>query len=94
MSRGVTGVAIRSDLLDLPFYHPTLEEGMKPALRAICKAASLDLSNSRDSGNSADAASATNNQPRAAPNGNGPGDRSPGPFGFFALSLATRWRAA
>ena len=24
-----------SDLLDLPFYHPTLEEGMKPALRAI-----------------------------------------------------------
>ena len=40
-----------SDLLDLPFYHPTLEEGMKPALRAICKAASLDLSISRDSGN-------------------------------------------
>ncbi|WP_234852982.1 dihydrolipoyl dehydrogenase [Paracoccus everestensis] len=40
-----------SDLLDLPFYHPTLEEGMKPALRAICKAASLHLSISRDSGN-------------------------------------------
>lgn len=40
-----------SDLLDLPFYHPTLEEGMKPALREICKAASLDLSTARDSGN-------------------------------------------
>lgn len=40
-----------SELLDLPFYHPTLEEGMKPALREICKAASLDLSATRDSGN-------------------------------------------
>ncbi len=39
------------DLLDIPFYHPTLEEGLKPALRAICKAASLDLSTTRDSGN-------------------------------------------
>lgn len=39
------------DLLDLPFYHPTLEEGMKPALREICKAASLDPSTTRDSGN-------------------------------------------
>lgn len=25
-------------LLKLPFYHPVLEEGLKPALRAICKA--------------------------------------------------------
>jgi dihydrolipoamide dehydrogenase len=39
------------DLLDLPFYHPTLEEGMKPALREICKAASLDLSATHNSGN-------------------------------------------
>ncbi|GHG10705.1 dihydrolipoyl dehydrogenase [Paracoccus aerius] len=39
------------DLLDIPFYHPTLEEGMKPALRAICKAAGLDPSPTRDSGN-------------------------------------------
>lgn len=38
-----------SDLLALPFYHPTLEEGLKPALREICRAAGRDLS--RDSGN-------------------------------------------
>ncbi len=25
-----------TDVLDLPFYHPTFEEGLKPALRAIC----------------------------------------------------------
>ncbi len=25
-----------ADLLDMPFYHPTLEEGLKPALRALC----------------------------------------------------------
>ncbi|MDQ0314517.1 dihydrolipoyl dehydrogenase [Amorphus orientalis] len=26
-----------SGLLELPFYHPTLEEGLKPALREICR---------------------------------------------------------
>ena len=25
-------------LLTMPFYHPTFEEGLKPALRQICKA--------------------------------------------------------
>jgi dihydrolipoamide dehydrogenase len=25
-----------TSLLELPFYHPTLEEGLKPGLRAIC----------------------------------------------------------
>jgi dihydrolipoamide dehydrogenase len=25
-------------MLALPFYHPTLEEGLKPALRQICEA--------------------------------------------------------
>lgn len=30
------------DLLRMPFYHPTLEEGLKSALRAICRAADLD----------------------------------------------------
>ena len=25
-------------LLQLPFYHPTFEEGLKPALREICEA--------------------------------------------------------
>ncbi|SIT86713.1 dihydrolipoyl dehydrogenase [Pontibaca methylaminivorans] len=28
-----------SEMLDLPFYHPTLEEGLKPALRQICELA-------------------------------------------------------
>tara|TARA_R110002049_G_scaffold79454_4_gene202409 strand:- start:1399 stop:1587 length:189 start_codon:yes stop_codon:yes gene_type:complete len=27
-----------SDLLNMPFYHPTLEEGLKSALREICAA--------------------------------------------------------
>ena len=27
-----------ADLLDMPFYHPTLEEGLKPALRSLCAA--------------------------------------------------------
>ena len=36
------------DLLDLPFYHPTLEEGLKPALRGLCRRANLAL---RDDGN-------------------------------------------
>jgi dihydrolipoamide dehydrogenase len=30
-----------TDLLDMPFYHPTLEEGLKPALRELCKAIGL-----------------------------------------------------
>ncbi len=34
IERGDTATA----LLDLPFYHPTLEEGLKPALREICAA--------------------------------------------------------
>ena len=29
-------------MLALPFYHPTFEEGLKPALRQICKAANAD----------------------------------------------------
>ncbi len=27
-----------SDLLDMPYYHPTFEEGIKPALRELCSA--------------------------------------------------------
>lgn len=34
--------ASAASLLDMPFYHPTLEEGLKPALRDICQQASLD----------------------------------------------------
>ena len=39
-----------SDLLRLPFYHPTLEEGLKPALREICSTTPIDLPDDRDSG--------------------------------------------
>jgi dihydrolipoamide dehydrogenase len=34
IDRGETAGA----LLQLPFYHPTFEEGLKPALRKICEA--------------------------------------------------------
>lgn len=40
-----------SSLLDMPFYHPTLEEGLKPALREICKATRAELPEGRDLGN-------------------------------------------
>jgi dihydrolipoamide dehydrogenase len=38
-----------TDLLALPFYHPTLEEGLKPGLREICHAVHAPLSQ-RDQG--------------------------------------------
>jgi dihydrolipoamide dehydrogenase len=31
------------DMLKLPFYHPTYEEGLKPALRSICHQVQLPL---------------------------------------------------
>lgn len=39
-----------SSLLDLPFYHPTLEEGLKTGLREICQAAHSNLREDRDQG--------------------------------------------
>ncbi len=39
-----------TEVLDLPFYHPTLEEGLKPALRAICKAVHAPVPEDRDDG--------------------------------------------
>lgn len=39
-----------SELLDLPFYHPTYEEGLQPALRAICKAVHSPVPANRDDG--------------------------------------------
>ena len=44
IERGDTATA----LLDLPFYHPTLEEGLKPALREICAAVHAPGSSQRD----------------------------------------------
>jgi dihydrolipoamide dehydrogenase len=46
IARGETATA----LLELPFYHPTFEEGLKTALRAICKAVHAPLPRDRDTG--------------------------------------------
>ncbi|MEC7760303.1 MAG: dihydrolipoyl dehydrogenase [Pseudomonadota bacterium] len=40
-----------TDLLNRPFYHPTLEEGLRGALREVCRAVPLDLPGDRDAGN-------------------------------------------
>lgn len=42
--------ATASGLLEMPFYHPTLEEGMKGALREICRQTRQPEPDSRDSG--------------------------------------------
>jgi pyruvate/2-oxoglutarate dehydrogenase complex dihydrolipoamide dehydrogenase (E3) component len=39
-----------TDVLDLPFYHPTFEEGMKPALRSICAEVHAPIPRDRDDG--------------------------------------------
>jgi dihydrolipoamide dehydrogenase len=39
-----------SALLEKPFYHPTFEEGLKPALRAICKAVGTGPADTSDEG--------------------------------------------
>jgi len=43
-----------TEVLDHPFYHPTFEEGLKPALREICNAVKApsdpDLDDSAPSG--------------------------------------------
>ena len=38
------------EMLELPFYHPTLEEGLKQALRTICKATPIALPEDQDTG--------------------------------------------
>ncbi|WP_265500922.1 dihydrolipoyl dehydrogenase [Paracoccus beibuensis] len=43
--------ATAPQVLARPFYHPTLEEGMKTALREICRKTSQPVPESRDSGN-------------------------------------------
>jgi dihydrolipoamide dehydrogenase len=47
IKRGDTATA----LLDMPFYHPTLEEGLKPALRQICANCGIEPPEHTDSGN-------------------------------------------
>jgi dihydrolipoamide dehydrogenase len=39
-----------SGLLDMPFYHPTFEEGLKPALHQICKAVNSTGASAHDEG--------------------------------------------
>ncbi len=39
-----------TDLLEMPIYHPTVEEGLKPALREICAAVPLKIAGERDTG--------------------------------------------
>lgn len=39
-----------SDMLDLPFYHPVLEEGLQTALRDVCRQAGLSRPWQRDDG--------------------------------------------
>ncbi|MGR3375811.1 dihydrolipoyl dehydrogenase [Salipiger abyssi] len=38
------------ELLSMPFYHPTLEEGLRGALKEICRAVPLHLSGDQDPG--------------------------------------------
>jgi dihydrolipoamide dehydrogenase len=46
INAGATAAAV----LEQPFYHPTLEEGLKPALRQICARAQVRVSPLEDSG--------------------------------------------
>lgn len=39
-----------TQVLDMPFYHPTFEEGLKPALQSICHAVSSPTPPDRDEG--------------------------------------------
>ncbi len=39
-----------TQLLEMPFYHPTIEEGLKQALRTICAATPLELPQDQDRG--------------------------------------------
>ena len=48
IERGATA----SELLDMPFYHPTYEEGLQGALREICKATDRELPDAYDIGTS------------------------------------------
>jgi dihydrolipoamide dehydrogenase len=47
IERGETATS----LLNMPFYHPTFEEGLKPALREICKTVDVQGSSAHDEGN-------------------------------------------
>jgi dihydrolipoyl dehydrogenase len=46
MESGLTA----NTLLNRPFYHPTFEEGLKPALRELCQAAGITTPSASDPG--------------------------------------------
>ncbi len=46
----IQGGAAAQDLLEMPFYHPTFEEGLKDALQEICAAVSAPIPRERDDG--------------------------------------------
>jgi dihydrolipoamide dehydrogenase len=46
IERGETATS----MLELPFYHPTFEEGLKPALHEICKAVEATGASAHDEG--------------------------------------------
>ncbi|MFV0623490.1 dihydrolipoyl dehydrogenase [Sphingomonas sp. ac-8] len=51
IQRGTTA----TELLEMPFYHPTIEEGLKQALRTICASTPIPLPQDQDTGTPAGA---------------------------------------
>ena len=51
----VQGGLTATQLLNMPFYHPTVEEGLKKALRTICAATPIALPRDQDAGTPAGA---------------------------------------
>lgn len=44
-----------TEVLKMPFYHPTIEEGLKQALRTVCAATPIDVPDDHDAGSPAGA---------------------------------------
>jgi|TARA_R110000868_G_scaffold152314_14_gene377025 dihydrolipoamide dehydrogenase len=44
-----------TQLLEMPFYHPTIEEGLKQALRTVCAATPIAVPENQDTGSPAGA---------------------------------------
>lgn len=44
-----------TQLLKMPFYHPTIEEGLKQALRTVCAATPIAIPENHDAGSPAGA---------------------------------------
>ena len=44
-----------TQVLQMPFYHPTVEEGLKDALRTVCAATPIPIPENQDAGSPAGA---------------------------------------